>query len=389
VALVAGTALLAVGVVANGIARVSAGAAPGTALAVAPWDARALAGEATARLTEDPAAPDLDGAAAAARRALARDLTVASAFGTLGTVRDARGDRAGAARLMAASSRVSRRDLATRLWFIETAVQRGDVAGALQHFDIALRTNRSAAPLLFPILGGALTDDALVRPIARLLAREPAWAAEFVYATASSGVASTNLARALALLPRLPQRPGTDLRAMVVEALVAEGAFAAGRAFAAPAMPPQPSGALLRDPRFADPRGVVPFTWGLADSADLSAERLGGGGGVRVSATNNGRGRALRQALALAPGAYRFTTLREGSPIRSSEAPVWSVLCVARGGAQRVIAALPVAGPGRAAMGFVIPQGCAAQFVALDLPANEAPNGIEFVVREATITRAG
>src|SRR5262249_7177342 len=74
-------------------------------------------------------------------------------------------------RLFELSSAISRRSLPTRLWLIQRSVDHGDVAGALENFDIALRTSTAAPDALFPVLATASSDPGLAQPLARLLDR--------------------------------------------------------------------------------------------------------------------------------------------------------------------------------------------------------------------------
>lgn len=155
--------------------------------ALAPGD-----GQIGGRLSEvlsGPAADDAgrDRAAEVARAALRNDPTAVEAVATLGLDATIRGDKAAARELFTYSQQLSRRDFRTQLWAIEYAVAQGDIAGALRHYDIALRTKGSAPELLYPVLVGAAAN-ADVRPeLIRTLAKKPIWAESFLYYAASNG----------------------------------------------------------------------------------------------------------------------------------------------------------------------------------------------------------
>lgn len=85
-----------------------------------------------------------------------------------------------ARRLFLHSERLSRRNLITQLWAIEDAVARDDVAGALRHYDIALRTAPRMAEVLFPVLKSASTDPAIRTGLIRTLSGKPLWAGDFI-----------------------------------------------------------------------------------------------------------------------------------------------------------------------------------------------------------------
>ena len=97
-------------------------------------------------------------AAQAARDALLDDATAADALTVLAFQAQLRGDREKADAIFRYSSQLSRRELRPRLWQIEAAVARGDIAGALRQYDIALRTSKEAGPLLYPTLGAAMAE---------------------------------------------------------------------------------------------------------------------------------------------------------------------------------------------------------------------------------------
>ena len=114
------------------------------------------------------------------RWALARDLTEVQAIEQRALDEALSGNSGRARRLFALSDRLSRRSLPTRLWLIQDAVDRGNVAGALRNFDIALRTTTDAQPILFPVLAKAAADQTLTNALARALDRPSDWRLMFV-----------------------------------------------------------------------------------------------------------------------------------------------------------------------------------------------------------------
>ena len=136
--------------------------------------------------------------------ALTQDATSVAALVALGSDAQMRGDIARARRFFTYSQMLSRRDLPTQLWFVETAVARNDVAGALEHYDIALRTSPSAAGTLFPILTSAIDDSGVRAPLVALLYRaKPNWTANFIGFAANSG---TQLSATALLFAELHQK---------------------------------------------------------------------------------------------------------------------------------------------------------------------------------------
>ena len=349
-------------VLASGLTRRYDQARPSLPLGWTPGDARALAYQAAGRIRIDATPSDLVQARAEALKALRRDLTIASAYAVLGAVADMRGQRVMARADMGASDALSRRVLLARLWMIQDAVARGRVAEALHHFDIALRTSEDAKPLLFPALGRALGDDRLVPAIAALLQGRPTWAGDFLYTSIVNGVASDNLARVMEQLHPVPDFPGADLRSLLITQLAAEGHFAGAYRLALPRLP-FGRRSLVIDPAFSDPRGDAPFNWALADTADVTAERIGQRPGLQVRADRDAGGDAASQALMLPPGSYALSSRSEDAT-RPADAPVWTIRCTAM---DRTLATLPITGPRFSETAFSVPADCSSQWLRLTL----------------------
>jgi len=146
---------------------------PAGAHELAPWDGRN--GAALAEVLATPAVGDYKRAEAVAETALRQDATAVGAAATLGSTAKISGQAAKSDRLFAYAERLSRRNLATQLWEIENAVSRGDIAGALRHYDIAFRTNVKARELLFPVLSNATDDPEIRAALVATLSQRPLW----------------------------------------------------------------------------------------------------------------------------------------------------------------------------------------------------------------------
>ena len=377
---------LAAAVAANGVVRVSDQLQPALALKVAPSDSRSLAQSAMNRLTTAEGSADYAAARAQATRSLQGSLVSADAIFVLLSANDFERRREAAARLAAVSDRISRRHLPTRLWLIETAVQAGSVARALENFDIALRTSTGASDILFPVLDGAMTDPALVEPIGALLNRQPAWASRFIYHVATTGQATVPMAGLLTRSGKVPAYAGTDLRTLLIARLIDQRHVAEAKPLAM--LPAAASAQPVVDPRFTDARGYPPFTWALTDTVEMSAQRVGGGAaGLLVQADATANGTAAHQLLSLTPGRYRLTSARDGSGFSALQSPTWSIAC--NDAAQAPLVALPLTDTGTAAASFAVPAGCRYQWLSLALPSVDAIERREFTVGEVRITPAG
>jgi hypothetical protein len=353
-ALLAAAALL----LPNSFAMALGGSHPILAARLAPSNAR-VATAAAAAIGGDPRKKEIR---ALVRTALARDLTVIAGIELRGADRAASGRQAEAARLFALSDRLSRRSLPTRLWLIQASVDRGDVAGALANFDLALRTSTEAPAILFPVLAKASADPTLTVPLARLLDRPSDWRLTYFEWALANGPDLSSLANMMMQMRdrRLIEENRLDQR--LVELLVTKSEFTQAvhlkRRF-----DPKPAG-LVADPHFADPSARYPFGWGLGSDGSIGAERsLAASGPVLAyRATAPRSGQVAAQLLILPPGNYRLETRTAAAA--TGVAPLWTLTCGDSGPGLAQLEQPLVAGA-QAAAAFAVPQGCPAQWLVL------------------------
>jgi tetratricopeptide (TPR) repeat protein len=382
--LLAGLAILAWQAVVAGLAFAGRRGDPAAAVRRAPDNALALAALAQQQLAEDPAK-----AALTARKALRRSPANAAAAGALGMALTQTGDQARSLGMLGYAQAMSRRDLPTQLWAIEVAVQRGDIPEALHHYDIALRVNRTAPPLLFPVLLTATETPAVRTSLARLLAQGTPWKDSFLdFLAARSGdvmAASRLISEIYAAGGKTTPGPVSILTQRLIEANQSGPAWSlyARR---------DPRGArqLLRNGRFD--RAVdlpTPFDWQLSDSGEARAVILPDprGGVLQVDARDGSGGVVARQRLVLAQGTYllRFNaSAADGATLGDSR---FDVLCLP---ARNRIAQAPLAaGSGRTDQRwrFTVPAGCANQSLELTLVPGRTEAAIEAALSEINVTR--
>lgn len=328
-------------------------------------------GRIAARLSEKLSGPesvpaDRARAVRVAQAALRHDPTAIEAVSTLGFDALIRGDQASAKRLFTYSQVLSRRDLRTQLWAIEDAVARGDIDGALKHYDIALRTKRNAPELLFPVLAGALTDRAVRMELIDTLARRPLWAESFVdYAALNSSEpqATAALFRGLqrARFP-VSQRASNTL----INALIAARQFNDAWSYYS-IIREGVEKHKSRDPRFAwTLESPSPFDWTPANSMGIStAIQSADEGGVFDFAASSSTGGLLLQQLQMLPaGEYVLQGHSAGIDQPSDSRPYWALSC--RGGKEigRLILPNSSEGGGHFTGRFTVPTDCPAQVLA-------------------------
>ena len=332
---------------------------PQVAARIAPWNAAASA-DAAASLGANPRSPRVR---ALVRRALARDLTQVTAIELRALDLAVSGKQAQARRLFQLSDRLSRRSLPTRLWLIQDAVDRGDVASALHDFDIALRTSTDAQPILFPVLARASADPRLAIPLARTFDRPSEWRLMFFEWVLSNGVDARPIASIVARMRDRPFVVANALDQRLVERLVTAREFAAARSLSR-AFGHNSTG--VADPNFGDANAHFPFGWELVSNGSIGAERAVSGSSsvLSYSAEPAKGGQVASQLLGLAPGAYVLAT--KAAANATGAAPYWSLACDGGGGE---IARLdqPMTANGRVQVQFSVPPGCVAQWLTLTI----------------------
>jgi hypothetical protein len=309
--------------------------------------------------------------------ALSRDPTLTAAIEYRAVDAEQAGDPGKAARLFHFSDAISRRSLPTRLWLIQDAVNRGDVAGALDQFDTALRTSARAPDVLFPVLAGATSDPSLAAPIARVLDRRTEWRGLFLHYAITQGKAAHDLARVVVLMRDRPMIVASGALDSLVGQLVAEGDFSLARAVYDHFHAGERDTGLVRDARFGNADAAFPFGWGLADKGKAGVMRSLAGERTVLAyqAMPGGDGQVASQLLTLSPGRYRLT-VTEAEAAADPESPAyWTITCGEHEGAQIALLDQPVRRGAAASVDFVVPAGCTGQWIALTLRLSDAPQG--------------
>lgn len=323
-----------------------------------------------------PEAPPKDRARSVkvAKEALRHDPTAVEAVATLAVDALIHGDQASAKRLFTYSQFLSRRDLRTQLWAIEDAVKQGDIAGALKHYDIALRTKKNAPELLYPVLASAVSDSAIRREVGRTLARQPAWSSSFVdyVATNSSDPQATaalflNLRRARFPVPESASNA-------LIDALVTAEKFRDAWSYYS-TIRPGTERRVSRDPSFAAMiENPSQFDWvPMNEPGTSTAIQSGPKGGIFDFAATPSVGGVLLQQLQMLPEGEYVLQGRSASieqPLESR--PFWALSC--RGGRELGRLDVPNSSEtnGRFTGRFTVPASCPVQVLTLVArPSNE------------------
>lgn len=376
-----------VGSLANAVAKVD----PARAAALAPDSGVVLARYAQDSFARAPSKDPQSLPARLARRALLADATAADALTVLGFQARLRGDKALADEVFGYSLALSRRELRPRLWAIEEAVEKGDIAAALRNYDIALRTSRDAAGMLYPTLGAALSEPRIRAELIRILATKPAWTEEFAEYVARRGIEPVGFIALLAEGRSLGLNVPDELRAHVVNALVSQDkpdqAWAFYRSYRDNVQRDR-----SRDPAFTYGGAVrAAFDWQTAVDTRLSVAILSEGkkGLLDFSVPPNSSGELVRQYQVLPKGEYRLHGRSRGLVQPENSRPFWVLSCADGRELGRVVVSDSRTNDGRFAGRFTVPQECRVQILSLMARPNEDIMGMAGQIERVELLPAG
>lgn len=364
------------------------------AYALSPADGR-VSGELAEQIaTREASAPS--GASAArraradrlAREALRAEPLAPSALTALGLNSQLRGDGEGARRLFAHSDAISRRELGTRLWLIEDAVARGDIPAALSHYDIALRTARSAPDLLFPVLSAAIADPAIAEALARLMAKQPPWGEQFIVYLGDASTSPVTNARFFRRLDALGLPVPDVAQAGVINMLVNAGrmddAWAHYRSVRKTV-----DRRRSRDIEFAAKLpfpSVLDWTPVIADPG-VNASIDGGVLDFSVPATIGSI--VLQQVQFLPAGRYRLDGVSAGIDAADGAHPYWELVCLDGRALGRVELPNSDQDSGRFSGQLTVGADCKAQALRLVIRPSQTISGMTGQIERVRLMPAG
>lgn len=385
---------IVLGALCYAIVRVGIGASmigsPDVTLQIAPNNAAALVAASTRELNTLQR-QRLTSATVLARRAYLREPISSGALRQLGAISSFNGDAEKARTLLQQSERLSKRDLTAQLILIEDAVNRGDVTAALRHYDIALRTSKRASAILFGPLSSATDDDALIKPLAQLLAKRPPWASFYLLQAASTSPSPRNMASLIITL----QKSGFPVIPLALESLT--GRLLQMRDYQtawALFLTADPTAVRdkIRDPGFQNERRIgLPFDWSFDVSGSASGDVVvdAKGNHMAFNAPVGTGGVVARQMMLLPPGFYELSTIVAENNVGNDSAPMWRLRCADN---SRDLAALPlpvVNGTAKRSLINFKVKACEAQWLELVLTSTDDPQGVVGSVDRVTISRIG
>ncbi len=357
------------------------------ALAVRLWPANSIAQAnlAAKLLAADSGIESTRAVARHAARALADEPGNVVAGRTMAAVEAARGHATASLAWLHYAERLSRRDLPTQLMLIEVQVARGNVAGALQHYDRALRTSQSSWPILFPVLSAAAANPEVTPGLIVILKKRPSWFEHFMsnFTAGPTPFASVYpVLRALRLDAAAPL--DRELLTNALRKAVADKHYADAQSLL-----PSGHNTRVRNGNFEAENLLPPFDWVLDDDGGLTVavepvSEPARGNVLELAASDGQGGDAARQLLVLAPGRYALS-LRSGSETSDTGTrPMVGIRCADTG---QVLLRWQVPGStSRVQQAFDVTSGCKAQWLSIGLTATKDGSSSRAWIDDVEIT---
>lgn len=378
---------------ANAVGNVSRNKNPELALQMDADNPVALTVKGDLILQSGPASDSLGQIKRLALRSVARQAINPAGLRLLGFVDALEGRNSKAEKLMNLSSRLSRRELGTRLWLIETAVDKENVTEALTHYDIALRSNIDSYQILLPTLTDALVDPEVRRGMWKFVNSPPPWMPSFLDVAISTSAHPEDIAKTLiggGGLPEYPPYKGFSDR--LAEQLIAKHQYGAFRDYYRSLKGGDPSA--LTNPSFIisniDPI-VTAAGWQLSSNTNVNAAFNANKGkyDLSVFVGSGNREMAARKLLFLSPGDYNFVAVFNATEENRGAQASWQMHCLRADNKVSLWTATGdiVRGRRTTRQSFNVSHDCPSQSLEMTAIGTNGQNGTDFVVESISIVK--
>jgi hypothetical protein len=246
----------------------------------------------------------------------------------LGLAADKKGDAVRAKALMTLAVRSDGRALRARLWLMDQDLRHRDYRAAIEHFDRLVRIGPPGTAGLINAMTGVVRDPASRAPLARKLATNPPWRANFLYALNQQGMSPD-------VIYQLTAQDSARTQVLFEQAALLQSLLKNNeyeRAYLAwinflPESSLKQLGPVY-DPQFQDLPGPLPFNWKLSDGSDGSSE-FNKPRGLNASYLGGNVAILAEQTLLLSPGRYHLSVIASGSDENNQLS--WTVTCPTAG----------------------------------------------------------
>jgi len=214
------------------------------------------------------------------------------------------------------------------------------VPGALDLYDVTLRTSSQAPRLLFPILSSALAQRDLAEPISRLLVTGGEWVPDFFDHVLAERTQAAYLGRVVLYRPQVLRRLPAATQARFVADLADAKQFEIGSRIYRVVSGRQPMTSGVGTAMTSG--DWPPFDWSVIDTGNYGAASNSRDGALQVYAQAGTSGTVVRRLIQLGPGAYQLTASGAVSQSDAAGEATWSINCAQSESAP--IATLPIGG---------------------------------------------
>ena len=274
-------------------------------------------------------------------QSLDRSLFNVVALRVIGLSREARNaDDPKAGGYMALAGQLGWRDTPTQLWYVNTASQLGDYEIAMQRADALLRRREFAGDVMAFVRGAAVDPKARASILARLV-ENPGWRDRlFLDGKTMPEQQKQGLETLIAALRQSSAPVTREEIAPYLDGLIRGGD--PGRAWQVWAMAfggkqsgsqGGNQGVWPRDPDFREAAALsstaataLPFDWAIEAPAGVTT-RFGSAGSLILDIDSRRRGQVAQQFMRLAPGAWHFEAVLDGTVPRADSLLEWTIAC--------------------------------------------------------------
>lgn len=226
--------------------------------------------------------------------------------------------------LMGDAISLSRRQLIVTAWMIADSGAQNDIPALLNHYDSMLRTSRSAASAIIPVMADALADENVIVPFTSLLRKQPPWASQFWGAVVRTPESLGNAARLREVLYKPNEDDALYRDAGLIRALISNQQFETGEALYHLLVGQKESGSLIKNGTFDVEPEYYPIDWQLFSTGEYGAAVRNGK--LELSAIQNSGGLFARQLVKL-PAQIVTMDIKPSDPIPDNTQIIVSLRC--------------------------------------------------------------
>lgn len=226
--------------------------------------------------------------------------------------------------LMGDALSLTRRQPLITTWMIADSGAQKNIPALLDHYDSMLRTNRSAASAIIPVMAEALADETFIAPYTSLLGKQPPWASRFWGAVVRTPEAIGNAARLREALYRPDENDAIYRDAGLIRTLIFNQHFETAEDLYHLLAGKKENSSFVKNGSFDAEPEFYPIDWQLFSTGEYGAAVTGGK--LQLSAIQNSGGLFARQLVKL-PAKIVKLDIKPRDPIPDNARIIISLRC--------------------------------------------------------------